>query len=137
MTAELEALGHDLETAFARHLAVRSRKTRRRRAVGLATTTAGVLCAAAIGSGIAPELDLDPTTWSVLGRGTVDGGRGEYASAVRTADGSPSQFVVEHDDGLAPYDAFLLHQKTLAAARAASPNADRSRGRPALLRRTR
>ena len=120
MTADLETLGRDLETAFARHLALRSRRKRRHRVLGLATASAAALCAAALGSGLTGGLNLDPATWSILGGGTVDAGRGEYVSAARVGDGSQSLFLVEHDDGLSAYNAFLLHEKTIAAARAAS-----------------
>ena len=64
---------------------------------------------------------LDPSKWSILGGGDVDGGRGAYVHAKSLDDGSNSTFLLEHDDGLAPYQAFLLHEKTLAAAQASSP----------------
>ena len=34
---------------------------------------------------------------------------------------SNSTFMVEHDAGLTPYEAFLLHERTRAAADATSP----------------
>jgi hypothetical protein len=59
--------------------------------------------------------------WTILGGGSTDGGRGAYVHAKRTVDGSHSTFMVEHDAGLAPYAAFLLHERTRAAADATSP----------------
>jgi len=115
------ALEHDLHAALARRLA-RSRRRRRRLAVTVAiVAAASVVSAAAIASGIAADLHLDPTQWSVLGGGTTDNGRGAYVHAQRHSDGSYSTFLVEHDADLAPYQAFLLHEKTEAAAQATSP----------------
>jgi hypothetical protein len=72
-------------------------------------------------SGIGPDLQLDPAKWSILGGGSTDNGRGAYVHAQNKADGGHSTFMVEHDAGLAPYDAFLLHERTRAAADATSP----------------
>lgn len=51
----------------------------------------------------------------------MDDGQGAYVHATRINDGSSSTFLVEHDAGLQPYRAFVLHEKTLAAAIATSP----------------
>jgi hypothetical protein len=55
-----------------------------------------------------------------LREGQLDGGRASYVHAVRT-DGRSSTFLVEHDDGLPPYAAFLLHERTIDAAAETSP----------------
>jgi hypothetical protein len=117
----LEELGRDLDAAIGR-LVVR----RRRRSRVLRTTAAGAalvlaFCAVAVASGIGPGLQLDPTKWSLLGGGSVDEGRGEYVHAQRLADGSHSTFMVEHDQGLDRYAAFLLHERLRAAAAETSP----------------
>jgi hypothetical protein len=119
MTTDFTALERDLYFA----LAGRLRRQRRRRRLTTASTVAALacgLCAVAIASGIAGDLQLDPTQWSILGRGSVDDGRGAYVHAKRTADGRDSTFIVEHDADLPPYDAFLLHEKTLDAAQGTS-----------------
>ena len=121
MTTDLQAIGDDLFAALT-HRADHTRRLRRRlRVAMLAVAAAGVLSAAALASGIADDLRLDPTTWSILGSGSVDGGKAAYVHARRVSDGSASTFLVEHDAGLPPYDAFLLHEKTLAGAEATSP----------------
>ena len=114
-------LEDDLHAALARRLA---RGRRRRRALTVTAaivTAASVLSAVAIASGIAGDLNLDPTKWSILGGGTTDSGHGAYVHAQRRSDGSYSTFLVEHDADLPPYQAFLLHQRTEAAAQATSP----------------
>ena len=118
---DLVALEQDLRSAFARQL---HRRARRRRRVTAAAAVAGAmtaLCAAAFASGIADDLSLDPTKWSVLGGGELDNGRGRYVHAQSKEDGSSSTFMVEHDAGLSPYRAFVLHEETLAAANESSP----------------
>ena len=107
------AIERDLKAAFARRLERRRRTNGRIRTALLTLAVAGIFCTAAIASGIAADLQLDPTKWSFLGGGDVDGGRVE--------SGTSATFLVEHDDGLAPYQALLLHEKTLAAAQATSP----------------
>lgn len=115
------AIEGDLIAAFARTLERRRRTNSRIRAALLTLALAGAFCTAAIASGIVGDLQLDPTKWSVLGGGDVDGGRGAYVHAKSLENGSNSTFLLEHDDGLAPYQGFLLHEKTLAAAQASSP----------------
>jgi hypothetical protein len=120
VTTDLATLGRDLDVALTR----RHRRLRRRRKLGtsaLAACLASFAAAAAFASSFGDGFSLDPTEWSILGGGSVDGGRGAYVHAQRTADGSPSTFLVEHDAGLPPYEAFLLHERTLAAAQASSP----------------
>ena len=121
MTTDLQALGDDLFAALDRRAGTTRRRGRRLRVASLVVGAVGVFAATAIASGIADDLNLDPTQWSILGRGSVDNGRAEYVHGQRLSDGSHSTFLVEHDAGLAPYDAFLLHETTLAAARATSP----------------
>jgi hypothetical protein len=118
---DFDAIERDLTAAFARRLARRRRTNSRLRAAVLTLALAGAFCTAAIASGIAGDLQLDPTKWSLLGGGDVDGGRGAYVHAKRLEDGSNSTFMVEHDNGLPPYEAFVLHERTLAAAQATSP----------------
>jgi hypothetical protein len=120
-TPELELIGHDLDIAVRHLIATRKRRRRTIRATGAALTLGAIFCAAALASGIGGDLQLNPTKWSILGGGSVDGGRGAYVHAKRTADGSNSTFLVEHDAGLPAYRAFLLHEETLAAAQATSP----------------
>ena len=122
---DLDAMEVDLRTALARHHARRSRRRRKLVAGALASVTALGLCAVAVASGIGGDLQLDPRTWSILGSGSVDDGRGEYVHAKRTADDTSATFMVEHDAGLPAYERFLLHQKTLAAAQASSPESVR------------
>jgi hypothetical protein len=121
MNTDLEALGHDLLLTFGQHTERRRRRKRRTATASLATLAVCALAAAAMASGIASELRLDPTQWSILGSGDVDNGRGEYVIAERRSDGSTSTFLVEHDAGLSPYRAFLLHEQTRAASEASSP----------------
>jgi hypothetical protein len=119
---ELSAIERDLTVAYASHLERRRRRKRRRGRVALGCAlVAGLFVTAAVASDIGPDLQLDPAKWFADSRGSVDGGRGEYVHARRSSDGSPSTFMVEHDAGLAPYAAFLLHERTKAAADGSSP----------------
>ena len=83
----------------------------------MAVAVTGAFSAAAIASGIAGDLQLDPTKWSVLGGGDVDGGSGAYVHAKSLEDGANATFLVEHDGRLPATQAFLLHEKTLARGR--------------------
>ena len=121
MTTDFEAIERDLTIALGRRLETRRRTNRRIRTALLTVAVAGAFSTAAIASGIAGDLQLDPTKWSILGGGDVDGGSGAYVHAQNREDGSNATFMVEHDAALAPYQAFLLHQKTVAAAQASSP----------------
>ncbi len=121
LPSHLEALGRDLDAAVTRLLVKRCRRVRRVRIAATAGALALAFSAAAIASGIGPDLQLDPTKWSLLGGGTVDEGRGEFVHAQRIEDGSHSTFMVEHDQGLDRYRAFLLHERLLAAAGSTSP----------------
>jgi hypothetical protein len=118
---DLDAIGRDLGAAYARRLERRRRCRRIARTSAVAAIAACAFATIAVASGIGPDLELNPAEWSILGRGSTDGGRGEYVHARRVRDGSPSTFMVEHDAGLAPYAAFLLHERTKAAADATSP----------------
>ena len=118
---DFAAIERDLTTAVACLLERRRRRNSRIRTGLLTLALAGAFCTAAIASGVVGDLQLDPTKWSVLGGGDVDGGRGAYVHAKSLENGSNSTFLLEHDDGLAPYQAFLLHEKTLVAAQTTSP----------------
>ena len=116
LSQELLVVGRDLTAGYARLL---ERRRRRRRALRLASACVGVFCAftaAAFASGVGGDLQLDPTKWAIFDRGSVDGGRAEYVKARSKADGRDSTFMVEHDVTLPRYDAFLLHERTVAAA---------------------
>ena len=117
---DLDAIGRDLVAAHALRLERTRRRRRRLRSAAVALTLACAFAAVAMASDIDRGLQLDPTKWTILGRGSTDGGRGEYVHAQRR-DGSHSTFMVEHDAGLAPYRAFLLHEQTRDAADATSP----------------
>jgi hypothetical protein len=119
LPAHLESLGRDLDDAVGRLLVRRRRRSRAVRAFAAVATLVLAFSAAAVASGIGGDLGLDPTKWSILGGGSVDGG--EYVHAQRVTDGSQSTFMVEHDQGLDRYDAFLLHERLRAAADATSP----------------
>jgi hypothetical protein len=118
---DLVTLEDDLRSALAQQLHRRERRRRRLTVTAVAGAVTSALCAAAIASGIAGDLNLDPTKWSVLGGGSVDDGRGVYVHAQSKEDGSSSTFILEHDARLAPYRAFLLHEQVLAAAQETSP----------------
>jgi len=118
---DLIALEQDLRKAVAQRI---ERGQRRRRLLSATAVVAAVstgLCTVALASGIAGDLGLDPTKWEILGGGAVDDGRGAYVHAQSKEDGSNSTFMVEHDAGLSAYRAFLLHERTLAAAQETSP----------------
>ena len=121
MTTDFDTIGHDLALAFGRRMEARRRSTRRLRIAALAVAVTGAFSAAAIASGIAGDLGLDPTKWAILGGGEVGGGQGAYVHARSLEDGSNATFLVEHDASLPRYTAFLLHEQTLAAAQSTSP----------------
>jgi hypothetical protein len=121
MTTDLEAIGRDLQHALERRLCNKRRRSHRVRLAGLCLAATGAFATVAYASGIGGDLQLDPSKWSILGGGSVDDGRGAYVHAKNRVDGSNSTFMVEHDSGLPAYQAFLLHQKTLAAANSTSP----------------
>jgi hypothetical protein len=121
MTTDLEAIGRDLHLALGRRIQTRRRRRRLTRLAAVALSVAAVFSTVAIASGIDGDLGLDPTKWSFLGGGSVDSGRGAYVHATSRQDGSNSTFLVEHDSGLPAYEAFRLHETTLAAADSTSP----------------
>ena len=115
LSPELELIGLQLRKAYAGRL-------RRRRITRVAAATVGLAAVAALSAAAATgELQLDPTKWVTLGAGTVDNGRAEYVHAKSLKDGSNSTFMVEHDAGMARYQAFLLHERVKAAADQSSP----------------
>ncbi len=117
LSPELELLGEDLHAAFGRHVA-RRRRRRFLNVAGASFLAMLAFAAVAVASGIGPDLQLDPTKWSILGGGSVDGGKASYVHAQRKDDGGHSLFMVEHDAGLDRYQAFLLHEKVKARANA-------------------
>lgn len=121
MTTDLEAIGRDLQHALERRLRNKRRRSHRVRLAGLCLAATGAFATVAYASGIGGDFQLDPTKWSILGGGSIDDGRGAYVHAKNRVDGSNSTFMVEHDSGLPAYQAFLLHQKTLALANSTSP----------------
>jgi hypothetical protein len=121
MTTDLEAIGRDLQHALERRIRSKRRRSHSLRLAALSLAVTGAFATVAYASGIGGDLQLDPSKWSFLGGGTVDGGRGAYVHAKNRADGSNSTFLVEHDSGLPAYKAFLLHEKTLTAANSTSP----------------
>jgi hypothetical protein len=118
LSSELELLGEQLHAAFGRHVA-RRRRRRRLHVAGASFLGVLVFAAAALASGIGPDLQLDPTKWTILGGGSVDGGKASFVHAQRKDDGGHSLFMVEHDAGLDRYEAFLLHEKVKALGNAA------------------
>jgi hypothetical protein len=117
---ELDELGRDLHAAVGRLIARRQRRRRVSRSLVVVTLAAGALSVGALASGVGPDLQLDPTKWTVLGRGDVDGGRGEFVHARENSSGKDSVFMVEHDDGMDRYEAFLLHERLKEQANAAA-----------------
>jgi hypothetical protein len=116
LSPDLELVGRALDHAYTRHIARR----RLLRTTGVIAAVATVFCAVAAASALDADLRLDPTQWSILQSGSVDDGRGGYVHAKRLDDGSNSTFMVEHDAGLDRYQAFLLHERTRAAAEASA-----------------
>lgn len=110
-----DALGRDLHAAVERKVATRRRLTRAARAgaVVLALTTLSTTVAVA-STGVSFG-DLDPTRWTILGRGEVDG-RASYVNARDNQTGDEATFLEAREDGLTRYEAFTLHQRALAAA---------------------
>jgi hypothetical protein len=111
LIGHLDPLGHDLHQALARITARRARRRRTLRVTAATAALVGAFTAVAVASGIAPDLQLDPTKWSILGSGSVDNGRGQYVHAQNNATGAKSSFSVEHDAGLPRYEAFLLYER--------------------------
>lgn len=121
LAANLELLGRDLHDALRRRAAQRARRRRTLRITAATTVILGAFTAVSFASGIAPDLQLDPTKWTILGSGSVDNGRGQYVHAQDKATGAHSSFSLEHDAGLARYDAFLLNERLRDAVNANAP----------------
>jgi hypothetical protein len=115
LTPELALIERDLDTALRRLIARRQRRTRTLRTTGALLAAAAAFSVVASAAGLV-DLQLDPTTWTIVERGTVDDGKGEYVRATENNTGEPSTFMVEHDAGLDRYEAFLLHERTADAA---------------------
>jgi hypothetical protein len=134
LSPELELIGHDLEVAFRRLIVRRQRRRRTLRIIGATVTLAAIFSAAAVASGIGPDLQLDPTKWTIFHRGEVDGGKAAYVHATENASGRHSLFIVEHDADLDRYQAFLLHERIVDAGNAAEAESDvRTRTEPGTL----
>jgi len=110
-----DALGRDLHAAVERKVATRRRLRRAARAgaVALALTTFSTTVAVA-STGVSFG-DLDPTKWTILGRGEVDG-RASYVKARNNETGDEATFLEAREAGLGRYEAFTLHQRALATA---------------------
>lgn len=118
---DLDTIERDLVIAYGGQLERERRRKRIVRTGALVAVLAGLFATVAVASGLGPDLQLDPTKWTILGGGSTDDGRGAYVHAQRVQDDSHSTFMVEHDAGLSRYEAFLLHERTKAAADASSP----------------
>jgi hypothetical protein len=121
MDTPLDAIGVDLGLAYGRFLRRRERRRRVLRLAAAAMAALSIFVGAAFASGIGDDLGLDPTRWSILGGGEVDHGKAVYVHAKSVENGSSSTFMVEHDEDLTPYRAFLLHERIVDAANATSP----------------
>ena len=119
LSPELELIGRQLDTAFTRLVARRRCRRRSLRIAGATLMLAAAFSAVAVASGLGPDLQLDPTKWTILHRGEIDEGRGAYVHAAENATGRQSLFMVEHDAGLGRYQAFLLHARLVDAGNAA------------------
>jgi hypothetical protein len=119
LSPELELIGHHLDAAFARLVARRRRRRRAARIAGATAVLAAAFSTVAVASGIGPDLQLDPTKWTILHRGETDQGKGAYVHASENGTGRQSLFMVEHDAGLDRYQAFLLHERLVDAGDAA------------------
>jgi hypothetical protein len=119
LSPELERLGHDLDVAVRRLSARRRRRRRTVRITGAALMLAAIFSAVAVASGIGPDLQLDPSKWTILHSGEVDDGQAAYVHAIEPATGRHSLFMVEHDAALERYQAFLLHERVVDAGNAA------------------
>ena len=116
LAPELEAFGRELQTAVGRMAARRRRARKSIRVAALVASVFGAFATAAFASGIADDLKLDPTRWTIFDSGSVDGGRAAFVKAHAVDGSGDSTFMVEHDAALDRYDAFLLHERTVDAA---------------------
>jgi hypothetical protein len=123
LTSGFDELERDLHGALTRRVA-RRRRNRRTTIVALVAIASGLMSAVAIASSIGLDLQLDPTKWAILDRGGVDDGQGEFVRARDRATGEESTFMVEHDQGMDRYQAFLLHERLKGAAGAVSERGD-------------
>jgi hypothetical protein len=119
LSPELERLGHELDVAVRRLSARRKRRRRTVRITGATLMLAAIFSAVAVASGIGPDLQLDPSKWTILHSGEVDDGQAAYVHAIEPATGRHSLFMVEHDAALERYQAFLLHERVVDAGNAA------------------
>jgi len=130
---QLELIGHDLDVAVRRLIARRRRRRTAVRVACLTLTVAATFSAVAVASGIGPDLQLDPSKWTVLHRGEVENGAG-YVHAADKVTGTHSLFMVEHDGDLDRYEAFLLHERVVDLGNAAEAESGvRTRTEPGAL----
>ena len=115
LNPSFDELERDLHGALTRRIALR-RRHRRTTVVALAAMAAGLMSSVAIASSVGLDLELDPTKWEILDRGGVNDGQGEFVRARDRATGGESTFMVERDQGMDRYQAFLLHERLKAAA---------------------
>ena len=125
LDTNLALIEQDLDAAVRRLIATRRRRARTVHTTWAVFWLAAACTAVAAASGIAQDFGLDPTRWTILDRGEVDGGKAAYARATENATGRPSVFMVEHDAGLDRYQAFLLHERTVEAANTGETPAER------------
>ena len=71
---DLDAIGRDLVAAHALRLQRTHKRRRALRTAGLTLAVACAFAAAAAASDIGPDLQLDPTKWTILGHGSTDRG---------------------------------------------------------------
>ncbi len=119
LSPELELIGRDLDAAVRRLITRRERVRKAIRVTGAMVALAVIFSTVAVASGIGPDLQLDPTKWTILHRGEIDNGQAAYVHATESGSGRQSLFLVEHDAGLDRYQAFLLHERVLEAGNAA------------------
>lgn len=110
-----DVLGRDLHAAVERKVATRRRLTRAARAGAVALALTAFSTTVAVASTGVSFGDLDPTKWTILGRGEVDG-RASYVKARNNQTGDEATFLEAREAGLDRYEAFTLHQRALGAA---------------------
>ncbi len=110
-----DVLGRDLHAAVERRVATSRRRRMVARTTGVVLALATFSTTVAVASTGVSFGDLDPTRWTILGRGEVDG-RASYVNARDNQTGDKSTFLEARDAGLSRYEAFTLHQRALSAA---------------------
>src|SRR6266536_590243 len=116
LTPELALVGRELSNALGLRIIRLQRARRRVRVLAASVAALGASAATAMASGIADDLRLDPTKWTIFDSGSVADGQAAYVKAHATDGSGDSTFLVEHDAGLARYEAFVLHEQVVAAS---------------------